>query len=67
MKLVKKSEGKIPRKYLKQFLKSAKITEEEFHKICDKFTNTELFEKDGNGNLIKDKDGNLTKIKYDND
>ena len=67
LKLVKKSEGKIPRKYLKQFLKSAKITEEEFHKICDKFTNTELFEKDGNGNLIKDKDGNLTKIKYDND
>ena len=67
LELVKKSEGKIPRKYLKQFLKSAKITEEEFHKICDKFTNTELFEKDGNGNLIKDKDGNLTKIKYDND
>ena len=67
LKLVKKSEGKIPRKYLKRFLKSAKITEEEFHKICDKFTNTELFEKDGNGDLIKDKDGNLTKIKYDND
>ena len=67
MKLVRKSEGKIPRKYLKQFLESAKITEKEFHKICDKFTNTELFEKDGNGNLAKDKDGNLTKIKYDND
>ena len=67
LKLVRKSEGKIPRKYLKQFLESAKITEEEFHKICDKFTNTELFEKDGNGNLTKDKDGNITKIKYDND
>ena len=67
MKLVRKSEGKIPRKYLKQFLESAKITEEEFHKICDKFTNMELFEKDGNGNLTKDKDGNITKIKYDND
>jgi len=33
LKLVKKSEGKIPRKYLKQFLESAKITEVEFHKI----------------------------------
>ena len=67
LKLVKKSEGKIPRKYLKQFLESAKITEVEFHKICDKFTNMELFKKDGNGNLIKDQDENLTKIKYDND
>ena len=66
LNLIRKSEGKIPRKYLKQFLESAKITEEEFHKICDKFTNTELFEKDGNGNLTKDKNGNLTKIKYDN-
>jgi hypothetical protein len=26
-----------------------------------------LFKKDGNGNLIKDQDENLTKIKYDND
>ena len=67
LKLVKKSEGKIPRKYLRQFLESAKITEVEFHKICDKFTKMELFKKDGNGNLIKDQDENLTKIKYDND
>ena len=67
LELVKIHEGKIPRKYLKQFLESAQITEEEFHEICDKFTTKELFEKDTNGNLIKDKDGNLTKIKYDND
>ena len=67
LELIKKSEGKIPRKYLKEFLKAAKITEDEFHKICDKFTNMELFKKDGNGNLIKDQDENLTKIKYDND
>ena len=67
LELIKKSEGKIPRKYLKEFLKAAKITEDEFHKICDKFTNMELFKKDGNGNLIKDQDDNLTKIKYDND
>ena len=46
LNLLKYMKEKIPRKYLKQFLKSAKITEEEFHKICDKFTNTELFEKD---------------------
>ena len=48
------------RKYLKEFLSAAKITMEEFHKICDKFTNKELFQTDQNGNLVKDKDGNLT-------
>ena len=66
LKLVKKHEGKIPRKYLKEFLKAGEITEEEFHKICDKFTNKDLFKSDKNGNLIKDKDGNLEKIQYDN-
>mgnify|MGYP001038395635 FL=1 len=66
LELIKKSEGKIPRKYLKEFLKAAKITEDEFHKICDKFTNKDLFKKDGNNNLIKDKDGNLRKLYYDN-
>ena len=60
IELVKEYEGKIPRKYIKEFLKAAEITEEEFHEICDKFTNKELFQTDQNGNLIKDEDGNLT-------
>tara|TARA_Y100000996_G_scaffold34951_1_gene24520 strand:- start:107 stop:1246 length:1140 start_codon:yes stop_codon:yes gene_type:complete len=60
IKLVKEHEGKIPRKFFKNFLESAKITEKEFHEICDKFTNKELFQTDQNGNLIKDSDGNLT-------
>tara|TARA_B110000014_G_C20124868_1_gene598346 strand:+ start:4255 stop:5394 length:1140 start_codon:yes stop_codon:yes gene_type:complete len=60
IELVKKHEGKIPRKYLKEFLKAAEITEKEFHDICDKFTNVELFQTDQNGKLLKDKDGNLT-------
>ena len=60
IKLVKEHEGKIPRKFFKNFLASAKITEKEFHEICDKFTNKELFQTDQNGNLIKDSDGNLT-------
>ena len=43
-----------PRKFLKEFLESADISEEEFHKICDKFTNKELFQTDESGNLVKD-------------
>ena len=60
IEIIKKYEGKIPQKYLKEFLSAAKITMEEFHKICDKFTNKELFQTDQNGNLVKDKDGDLT-------
>jgi len=66
LKLVKQYEGKIPRKYLKEFLEQAELTEDEFHKICDKFTNKKLFKTDENGNLIKDEYGNIQKILYDN-
>ena len=60
IELVKMHEGKIPRRYLKEFLNAADITMNEFEDICDKFTNKELFQTDQNGKLIKDKDGNLT-------
>jgi N-acetyl sugar amidotransferase len=58
--LIKKYEGKIPRKYFKEFLESAEMTEDEFHEICDKFTDKELFMTDEDGNLVKDDNGNLT-------
>ncbi len=60
IELIKKHEVKIPRQYLKEFLEAAEITEEEFHQICDKFTDKELFLTDQNGNLIKDNGKNLT-------
>ena len=60
IELVKRHEGKIPRKYLKEFLNAADITMNEFEEICDKFTNRELFLTDQNDKLVKDKDGNLT-------
>lgn len=47
-------------------LEEIDVTMDEFINICDKFTNKELFICDDNGNLIKDKNGNLTKINYDN-
>ena len=34
---------------------------DEFELICDKFTNKELFVTDKDGNLVKDKNKNLTK------
>jgi len=60
IKRVKEYEGKIPRKFFRKFLESAEITENEFHSICDKFTNRELFLVDDKGDLVKDDNGNLT-------
>ena len=56
IELIKKYEGKIPRKYLDKFLKSADISEQEFHDICDKFTNKEIFLTNEDGSIKKEQD-----------
>lgn len=70
IKLVKMHDGKFPWVYLgcpiEEILKDMDMTLEEFIQICDRFTNKKLFLCDSRGNLVKDKDGNLTKINYDN-
>lgn len=53
-------------KPLSEILRPLEITVEEFIQICDKFTNKKIFKRDANGALIKDSDGNLSKINYDN-
>jgi N-acetyl sugar amidotransferase len=67
---VKKLDGGFPWTYLgkplSEILKPLNINVDEFIKICDKFTNKKLFLRDANGVLIKDAQGNLTKINYDN-
>ena len=67
LKRIKQHEGKIPTKYLDEFLHDAELTFEEFLGVCEKFTDKELFMKDSIGNLIRNNDGNIMKIKYDND
>jgi N-acetyl sugar amidotransferase len=65
---VNKHDGKFPWTYLdkpiKEILAPLDLTVDEFIKICDKFTNKKVFVTDSRGNLIKDKAGNLKKIKY---
>jgi len=71
IQLVKLHDGKFPWVYLgcplEEILKEIDMSLDEFIKVCDRFTNKKLFVCDSRGNLIKDKDGNLTKINYDND
>jgi len=70
LKMVRLHEGKFPYEYLgyplEKILNYIDISLEEFINICDKFTNKKIFLCDSKGDLIKDKDGNLTKINYDN-
>ena len=70
LELVKKHDGKFPWVYigcsLEEILRDIDMSKEEFINTCDQFTNKKLFVCDSRGNLIKDKDGNLTKINYDN-
>jgi hypothetical protein len=66
--IVNKLDGRFPWSYLgkslEDILKPLDITVEEFIHICDKFTNKKLFKLDKKGNLIKDHEGNLTKLDY---
>lgn len=70
LKLVKMHDGKFPSHYLgvpiEEVLSDIDMTLDEFIRVCDRFTNKKLFECDSRGNLDKDKNGNLTKINYDN-
>lgn len=66
LKLVKEYEGKIPEKYMADFLQDMGITRKEFYKIVDKFANKDIFKKDDHGNLIRDERGNLQKMYFDN-
>jgi N-acetyl sugar amidotransferase len=68
--VVRRRDGLFPWKYLdkslEEILRPLEITVEEFIKICDQFTNKKIFKRELSGALIKDKDGNLTKINYEN-
>lgn len=68
--IVRRLDGKFPwtclGKPIEEILEPLDLGIEEFIKICDRFTNKALFVKDSRGSLVKDRDGNLTKINYDN-
>jgi hypothetical protein len=70
LEAVKRLDGTFPWEYLgkslEEVLRPLDITVDEFIRLCDKFTNKKIFKRDSSGALIKDRDGNLTKINYDN-
>ena len=67
---IKRLDGTFPWVYLgkplEEILRPLDMTLDEFIRLCDKFTNKKIFKRDSSGALIKDRDGNLSKINYDN-
>lgn len=71
IRLVRMHDGKVPHSYLghslEEILKDIELSSDEFHAICDRFTNRKLFNTDRHGELLRDDEGNLVKINYDNE
>lgn len=70
LRLVKRHDGKFPWTYLgravEDILEEIDVPFDEFLSICDRFTNRKLFETDNQGEPVRDGDGNLIKVNYDN-
>ena len=68
--LVRVHDGKFPWSYLgyplDEVLAEIDMTLDEFHAVCDRFTNKKLFVCDRHGQPVRDGDGNLVKVNYDN-
>jgi N-acetyl sugar amidotransferase len=64
IRIVRNYEGQVPRKYLSDFLSFADCTEKEFFDTLDRFINRKIFITDGNGNFVRDQNGDVTKVDY---
>jgi len=64
LRMVKNYEGKLPKKYLQDFIDFIGCTEQEFYETLDKFTNRKVFSTDKNGDFIRDENGDLIKVDY---
>ena len=66
--IVRRLDGRFPWQYLgkplEEILAPLEMSVEEFVAVCDRFTNKKLFLRDAQGNLVKDRLGNLVKIHY---
>ena len=70
LEIVKLRDGKFPWSYLgkplREILEPLDMSIDEFIKVCDRFTNRKIFERDAAGTLVKDRHGNLKKLNFDN-
>ena len=60
VELVRTYEGKVPRRYLDEFLEYVGMTEDELYMTLDAFTNKALFVTDEEGRVVRDEKGDVT-------
>lgn len=70
LSIVRERDGRFPWVYLgkslEKILEPLELGVDEFIALCDQFTNKKIFRRDASGKLIKDRNGNLTKVNDDN-
>ena len=70
LEAVRKLDGQFPWTYLgkplEEILRPLEMGVDEFIRLCDRFTNKKIFQRDARGNLVKDRHGNLRKLNHDN-
>ncbi|MDQ7822516.1 MAG: N-acetyl sugar amidotransferase [Candidatus Eremiobacteraeota bacterium] len=64
LKMVREYEGKIPRKYMPDFLRFINCSEEDFFRTLTRFTHRKIFVRNSDGSFKRDKNGELIKIDY---
>jgi len=66
---VQRLDGRFPwtdlGKPLDEILRPLEMTVDEFIRLCDRFTNKKIFQRDAAGALVKDRSGNLSKLNHD--
>lgn len=70
LNIVRRHDGRYPNVYLgkplAEILAEIDMTVAEFDAVCDRFTNKRIFQKDADGKLLRERDGTLVKLNYDN-
>jgi len=61
IELVRRYEGKVPRRYLEEYLDFVGMSEEEFYETMDAFTNKAIFVTDEEGRIVRDENGDVIK------
>lgn len=59
IELVRRYEGKVPRRYLEEYLEFVGMSEEEFYETLDAFTNKAIFVTDEDGRIVRDENGDV--------
>jgi N-acetyl sugar amidotransferase len=60
VELVRTYEGKVPRRYLEEYLEFVGMSESEFYETLDAFTNKAIFLTDEEGRILRDENGDVS-------